>query len=86
MKLIGIGIIGNSNYIGTILSGSIQEVKPKEKPYLVSSRKIFIGKYFRTYHLGGHSKLKELYTNDLFRRKQMIEGLEAELTGALKET
>ena len=24
MKLIGIGMIGNSNYIGTILSGTIQ--------------------------------------------------------------
>ena len=31
MKLIGMGIIGNSNYIGTSLSGSIQEVKSKGK-------------------------------------------------------
>ena len=27
MKLIGIGMIGNTNYIGKILNGSIQEVK-----------------------------------------------------------
>ena len=32
MKLTGIGIIGNSNYIGTSMSRSIQEVKSKEKP------------------------------------------------------
>ena len=31
MKLISGGIIGNSNYIGTILNGLIQEVKPKVK-------------------------------------------------------
>ena len=31
MKLIGIGMIGDSNYIGTSLNGSIQEVKSKEK-------------------------------------------------------
>ena len=31
IKLISGGMIGNSNYIGTSLSGSIQEVKSKEK-------------------------------------------------------
>ena len=31
MKLIGIGIIGDSNYIGTSLNGSIQEVESKGK-------------------------------------------------------
>ena len=31
MKLIGIGIIGYFNFIGTILNVSIQEVKPKGK-------------------------------------------------------
>ena len=31
MKLIGIGMIGNSNYIGTSLNRSIQEVKSKGK-------------------------------------------------------
>ena len=34
MNLISIGMIRNSNYIGTSLSGSIQEVKSKtEKPF-----------------------------------------------------
>ena len=32
MKVIGIGMIGNSNYIGTS-----QELESKEKPYSVSS-------------------------------------------------
>ena len=31
MKLISGGMIGNSNYIGTSLNGSIQEVKSKGK-------------------------------------------------------
>ena len=31
MNLIGIGMIGNFNYIGTSLNGSIQEVKSKGK-------------------------------------------------------
>ena len=35
MKLIGMGIIGNSNYIGTSLSGSIQEVKSKGKTLFI---------------------------------------------------
>ena len=30
MKLIGIVMIGNSNYIGTSLIGLIKKVKPKE--------------------------------------------------------
>ena len=29
MRLISGGMIGNSNYIGTVLGGSIQEVEPK---------------------------------------------------------
>ena len=29
MKLIGVGMVGNSNYIVTSLSGSIKEVKSK---------------------------------------------------------
>ena len=35
LKLIGIGMIGNYNYIGTSLNGSIQEVNSKGKPYSV---------------------------------------------------
>ena len=79
MKLIGIGMIGNSNYIRIIFSGSIQEGKSK-KNYSVSSKT-----NLRTYHWVGHSKLKELFINDLFDRKQMIEDLESGLTGAHKE-
>ena len=39
MKLIGIAMIGNSNYIGTRLSGSIQE--KEEKTYSVYSKKFY---------------------------------------------
>ena len=45
-----------------------------------------MNKFDRTSHWVGHSKLKVLDINDLFENKQMIEYLEAELTGALKET
>ena len=40
--LIGIGIIGNSNYIGTSLSGLIQEVKPKKKPIQFLQKNIIL--------------------------------------------
>ena len=52
--LIGIGMVGNSNYIGTILSGLIQEVKSKEKPYSVYSKRYYINQYLRTAHWVGH--------------------------------
>ena len=39
-----------------------------------------------TSHWVGHSKLKELFINDLFERKHMIDAMEDELTGALKKT
>ena len=44
MKLIGIGMIGNFNYIGTSLSGSTQEVKSKEKYTIQFLQFIFIDK------------------------------------------
>ena len=34
IKVLGIGIIENSNYIGTSLNGSIQEVKSKGKIFI----------------------------------------------------
>ena len=55
MKLIGIGMIGDSNYIRTSLSGSIQEVKSKDKKYSVSSKKTIIDKDIRTSHWVGYS-------------------------------
>ena len=60
--LLGIGMIVNSNYIGTILSGLIQEVKLLEKLYSKKS----ILKNDRTAHLVVHSLLKELYYNGFF--------------------
>ena len=41
-----------------------------------------MNKYFRTDNWVGHSKLKGLYYNNVFDRKQMIEYLESDLTGA----
>ena len=42
--------------------------------------KFCINKGDRTSHWVGHSDLKELYNNELFERKHMIEDMEAELT------
>ena len=36
-------------------------------------------------HWVGHLDLKELYINDLIKRKQMIDDMEAELTEAPKK-
>ena len=58
MKLIGIAMIGNSNYIGTSLNGSIQEFKLKGKKPITFLQKINIYKGARTSHWVGHSKIK----------------------------
>ena len=50
MKLIGIGILENSNYIGTSLSGSIQEVKSKGKDPIQFLQFFYINKGGRTSH------------------------------------
>ena len=42
MRLIGIGMIGNSNYIGTSLNESIQEVKSKGKNLIQFLQFIYI--------------------------------------------
>ena len=42
MKLIGGGIIGNSNYIGTILNGLILNLTPKQLNPFVSPQKKYI--------------------------------------------
>ena len=82
MKLIGIAIIGDSNYINTSLNGSNQEIKSKGKNPIQFLQKNCINKGDRTSHWVGHSDLTELDINDLFERKQMIEDVEAELTEA----
>ena len=52
----------------------------RDKPYSVSSKQFYLHKNDRTAHWVGHSKLKELYISDFFKRKQMDEEMEAELT------
>ena len=86
MRLIVTGMVVNSNYIGTSFSGSIQEFKSKVKNLFSFFKNIYINKYDITSHRVGNSKLKQLYINDFFDRKQIIEYLETELTGSLKET
>ena len=75
MKLIGIGMIGNSNYIGTILNGSIQEMKSKGKNPFQFLQFFYINKGDRTSHWVGHSKLKDLCINDFFEGEHMIEDI-----------
>ena len=50
------------------------------KPYSLLSKKFYIRKSDRKDHFVGHSKLKELDINDSYKRKQMNEEMEAELT------
>ena len=85
MKIIGIGMIGNSNYIEKSLNGFIQEVKSKEGKTIQLLEKNHINKGDRASPWIVHSKLNELDINDSCERKQMIEDLEAELTGAPKK-
>ena len=52
-------MIGDSNYIGTILNELIQEVKLKGKTPIQFLQKHYINKNDRTSHWVGHSYLKE---------------------------
>ena len=49
------------------------------KPISVSSKTIYINNNDRTAHFVGHSQLKELDINDLYKRKQTNEDMEAEM-------
>ena len=82
MKLTIGGIIENSKYIGTNLNGLIQEVKLKGKNPIQFLQFFYLNKNERTSHWVGHSDLKELGTIDFFKRNQMIDYMEAELTKA----
>ena len=48
--------------------------------YSVSSKRFYIINNDRTAHFIGHSKLKELDIDDFYKRKQMNEEMEAEIT------
>ena len=82
MNMISGGMIGDSKYIGTRFNRLIQEVKSKGKNPFQSIQFFYINKSDITSHWVGHSKLKELDTNDFFERKKNIEDMEAELTEA----
>ena len=74
INLIGGGMIGNSNCIGTSFNGLILNIPPKElNPFLSLQKNNYIGKNDRTAHFVGHSRLKELDINDFYKRKQMNE-------------
>ena len=84
MRRISGGMVGNSNYIGTSLNGLIQEVKLKEKKPIQFPNFFSLNQVDRTSHWVVHSALKELYINDPFEIKHMIEDMEAKLTEASK--
>ena len=52
----------------------------RDKPYSVSSKRFDLNKNDTTANWVGHSKLKESYINDFFKRKKTNEATEAELT------
>ena len=58
MGLIGIGMIGNSDYIGTSLGESILEVKKKKATLFIFFKETYIDKDLRTAHWVGHSVIK----------------------------
>ena len=75
MKLIGGGMIGDPNYIGTSLNGLIQEVKSREiNPYHFLQF-FYLNKGYRMSHWVGHSELKQWDTNDFSEIKHIIEDM-----------
>ena len=61
------------------MNGSIKEVKSKGN-ILFSFFNFYTDKGDRTSHWVSHSDLKQLDTNGVSKREQMIEYMEAELT------
>ena len=80
MNLIGGGMIGSSHYIRTSLNGLILNTPPKELNPFQFLQKIYIHKNDRASHFVGHSKSKELDIGEFYKRKQMNEEMEAEMT------
>ena len=80
MDLIGGGMIGNYNYIGTCMNGLIQNQPPKELNPFQFLQKLYINNKDRTAHFVGHSKLKELDIDDFYERKQTNDKMEAEMS------
>ena len=66
--------------------GKYKKLNQNRKIYSVYSNNNNINKDDIMSHWVGHSKLKDLYINGFFERKDIIEDLEAELNGAIKET
>ena len=62
---------GNSIYIGTSLSGYIQEVVLNEKT-IVSSKQICLKDNNKSAHWVGHSKLKTLYIEDFLKKISLM--------------
>ena len=79
-------MIGNSRYTEIIFSGWIQVVIMKEKnPFCVSS-KINCFKYnVKPAHWVGHSKLRSLDTDNLFKRTPKFYENQASITGNTEE-
>ena len=66
MNLIGGGMIGDSNCIGTSLNRLILNQPPKELKHIQFLPKSYI---LVTAHFVGHYKLKELDIDDFYKRK-----------------
>ena len=73
MNIIGGGMIGNSNCIGTNLNGLIPNQTPKELNPFQFLQKFYISKNYRTAHFVGHYQLKELDIDDFYKRKLLNE-------------
>ena len=70
INLIGGGMIGNSNYIGTCLNGMIQNQPPKElNPFQFLQKRFYINNNDITAHFVGHSKLTPLDIDDFYNNK-----------------
>ena len=65
--------------------GQYKKSNQKEKTLFTFFNVLSINKGDRMSYWVGHSRLKELYVNSLFERKNMIEDMESELTEALKK-
>ena len=81
----GVDLLSTHSSVFQLHWNKLEWVDPKStpkrvKPFSVYSKKLYINKTDRAAHFVGHSKLKELDIGDFYKRKQMNEEMETEMT------
>ena len=78
-------MMGNFRYTGINLSGKSKELWWKKNPFCVSSEKLCFKDNNKPAHWVGHSKLRSLDVDDLFKRTPKFDENQASVTWNTEE-